>query len=394
MMIRAMSPPCCCSPIWKELLHHPRQARALVYRAETLDPGNAEARELDNSLRSDSQPTLHTSASYAREIGTGITGNDLLGEDLNTFGYEVTWGSTLLPRSESYLSMYYLPSQSPNGGIQGAVGPSQLLYRQTTFVTPQLTVRGGVGLARFGPGEIAGIPTQEEPITTAGSRPLGFVNLSYASSKKLSVDLTAARSAVTYTPTAVRLGVMEDRLSAGLDYHFDSKTDLRLEPFATDDFTISYSHVFGLAGSAPAQFHEVDHNRALGASLTFDRKLFHKSAIAVDVGYAGLAYGLAGGAERPYLGMFNPGFYQRQYLTTHIAGRIRGRLGYDFSSGAGIQQVEHGAPIKPALLLNPAITLKASPRLSLALGYTHYDSSQSLGTLRGNAVRLTSDWKF
>ncbi len=122
-------------------------------------------------------------------------------------------------------------------------------------------MRGGVGLARFGPGELPGIPTQELPITSAGIRPLGFVGLSYALRKKLTVDLTAARAAITYTPTAVRLGVMEDRLSAGLDYRFNSNTDLRLEPFVTDDFTISYSHVFGLAGSTPAQVNEVDHNR-------------------------------------------------------------------------------------------------------------------------------------
>jgi tetratricopeptide (TPR) repeat protein len=372
-------------------LHHTRQARALLDRAETLDPRNPEARELENSLRSESRPTLHTSASFAREIGSGSPSSS---EDLSAFGYETTWGFFSLPRSESYLSLAYLPSQSPSGGIQGAVGPSQIFYHQTTYVTPQLTLRGGVGLARFGPGELAGIPTQEQPITSAGTRPLGFVSFSYALRKKLTVDLTAARAAMTYTPTAVRLGVMEDRLSAGLDYRFNSSTDLRLEPFVTDDSTVSYGHVIGLAGSTPAQVNEADHNRGGGASLTFDRKLFHKPTVAVDLGYAGLAYGLAGGMEKPYLGFFNPGFYQRHYLTTHVVGKIRGPLGFGFSAGAGVQQVEHGAPIKPALLLNPAFTLKASPRLSLTLGYTYYDSSQSLGTLRGNAVRLSTDWKF
>ena len=69
--------------------------------------------------------------------------------------------------------------------------------------------------------------------------------------RKLTVDLTAARAAITYTPTAVRLGVMEDRLSAGLDYRFNSNTDLRLEPFVTDDFTIPYGHVIGFVGSTP-----------------------------------------------------------------------------------------------------------------------------------------------
>jgi hypothetical protein len=50
--------------------------------------------------------------------------------------------------------------------------------------------------------------------------------------------------------------------------------------------------------------------------------------------------------------------------------------------------------VQPALLLNPALTVKTSPRVQLSVGYTYYDSSQSLGTLRGNAVRLSTDWKF
>ncbi|MGD0223342.1 MAG: tetratricopeptide repeat protein [Terriglobia bacterium] len=372
-------------------LHDARRARALLYRAETAAPRNEEEGDLDNSLRNDAHPTLHTSASWARETGSGSSPNT---EDLTAFGYENTWGFFALPRSESYVSLAYLPSQSPSGGIQGAVGPSQAFYHQTTYLTPHLTVRGGVGLARFGPGELTSIPDQEQPITSAGIRPLGFVGSSYAPNRKLTVDLTATRAAITYTPTAVRLGVMEDRLSAGLDYRFNSNTDLRLEPFATDDFTISYAHVFGLARSAPAQFREADHNRAAGTSVTLNRKLLHRSKVALDLGYAGLAYGLAGGAQRPYLGIFNPGFYQRHYLTTHVAGKIHGPLGYDFSTGSGIQQVEHGAPIKPALLFSPAFTLKVSPRLSLTLGYTHYDSSQALGTLSGNAVRLSTDYRF
>jgi hypothetical protein len=261
-------------------------------------------------------------------------------------------------------------------------------------VTPQLTVRAGVGLARFGPGELVGITTQEQPIASAGTRPLGFASLSYAPRKKLSVDLTAGRAAITYTPTAVRLGVMEDRLSMGLDYRFNAKTDLRLESFLTDDSTFSYQHVIDLGGFNPVRFDAADHNRGRGATVTMDRNLFHKSTMAVDLGYDGLVYGLTGGTQKPYMGLFNPGFYQRHYLTAHLVGKIRGPLGYDFYGGAGVQQVEHGTLLKPALLLSPAFTLKASPRLSLTLGYTHYDSSQSLGTLRGNAVRLSTDWRF
>jgi tetratricopeptide (TPR) repeat protein len=372
-------------------LHHTRQAHALLDRIEALDLGNSDARELGISLYDDSRPTLHSSAAFAREI---TSGNSSSAEDLSTFGYENTWGFVALPRSESHLSLAYLPSQSPSGGIQGAVGPSQIFYRQTTYVTPHLTVRSGVGLVRFGPGGLAGIPTQQQPITSAGTRPLGFGDLSYALSKKFIVDFAVARNAITYTPVATRLGVMEDRLSMGLDYRFDAKTDLRLEPFANEDSTASYGHVVDLGGSNPTLSNRSDHNRGAGASLTFDRKVLHRPTVAVDLGYEGLAYGYSGGGGRPYLGFFNPSFYQRHYLTTHVVGKIRGPLGFDFSSGTGMQQVERATPLRPALLLSPALTLKASHRLMLYLGYTHYNSAESLGTLRGNAVRISTDWRF
>jgi len=367
-------------------LHNAPRARALLERLEVLDPRNPEVRGLENGLRSDSRPTLHTSASFAREIASGFPSSS---ESLSAFGAEATWGFSTLPRSESYLTLAYLPSQSPNGGIQGAAGPSEFFYRQTTYVFPQLTVRSGWGLARFGPGDLAGIPTQEQLIPSARMRPMGFVSLSYALRKKLTMDLAAGRSAVTCTPTAVRLGVMEDRFSAALDYRFDAKTDLRVERFASDDSTVSYPHPVGL--DLPSSM-RADQAHSQGTSFTLDRQVFRRSGLAVDLGYTGLTYGFS--SLRPYLGMFTPGFYQRQYLTTHVTGKIRGPLGYDFSGGAGIQQIEHGGPKKPALLLSPAFTLTTSARLSLTMGYTYYDNSQSLGTLRGDAVRLSTDWKF
>jgi tetratricopeptide (TPR) repeat protein len=372
-------------------LHNPKRARVLLYRAERLDPHSVEGRELENSLRNDSRPTFHTSMSFAREEGSGSPSS---AEDLTSFGYESTWGLSLLPRSESYLSVAYLPSQSPSGGIEGAAGPSELFYRQTSHLTPQMSLRCGIGLARFGPGESLVIPSQQQPITAVGMRPLGFAGMTYRLRTKLTIDLTARRNAVTYTPTAVRLGVVLDQLSLGWDYRFNRKTDLRFEPYFADYSTTSYNHITGLAGDRPAGVDESDHYRTGGASVALYRTLFQKSATTVDLGYSGLAFEFLGGSQRPYLGFFNPGFYQRHYLTTHFLGRIHGPLGYDFSGGAGIQQVERGSPLKLALLLSPAFTLKASPRLWLSLGYTHYNSAQSLGSLSGNAVRLSTDWKF
>ena len=368
-------------------VHDTRQCRALLNRLEALDPRNPEVQDLENSLHSDAQPTLHTSASFAREIATGSPSG---AEDLSMMGYETTWGFSTVPRSQSFLSLAYLPSQSPSGGIEGAVGPSEFYYHQNTYLTPQLTLRSGWGVARFGPGDSAGIPTQSQPILAAGMRLLGFGGFTYQWRKKLTVDFSAAHTPITYTPTAVRLGVMEGRLAAGLDYHFNARTDLRLDPFVTDDFTIAYHHEIGLVTSPTAI---ADHNRFRGASVSFDRKVFHWSSVNLDLGYSGIAYQLAGN-EKPYLGIFNPSFYQRHYLTTHVVGKIYGPLGYDFSVGGGIQQIEDNTPLKPALLLNPAFTLKTSSRLSLRLGYTYYNNSLALGVLRGNAVQLSTDCKF
>ena len=372
-------------------MHNRGQAREVLDRVETADPGNPEAGELGARLRDDSRPTLHTAASYAREIGSGDPSGS---EDLTAFGYDTTLGFFTLPRTDSYVSVSYLPSESPSGGIEGAVGPAQILYRQTTYLSPQFTARGGIGLVRFGPGELVGIPTQAEPITSAGNRLLGFGSIRYAPKKNLILDITAARAGITYTPTAVRLGVMQDLFSAKVDYHFCPKTDLSLEPFVAEYSTISYEHAVGVAGTNPAEVKEADSSRDAGITMTFERSLIRKSNISLDIGYAGFAYRLIGGMDNPYMGFFNPGFYQRHYLTSHVSGRVHGPLGYDISLGAGVQQIEHATPFKPALLFSPQFTLRASPRLSLTLGYTHYDSAQSLGALRGNAVRLTTDWRF
>ena len=180
------------------------------------------------------------------------TGNAIDAEDLTTFAYESTWRMVALPRTESFVSLAYLPSQSPSGGLQGAVAPAEIFYHQTTYLAPYLTIRSGVGLVRFGPGDMVGIPTQTLPITSAGARPLGFGDIGYEVSRKLTVDFAVARNAITYTPVSTRLGVMEDRVSLGIDYRYDAKTEVRLEPYANEAFTASYGHVEDLGGSSPA----------------------------------------------------------------------------------------------------------------------------------------------
>jgi hypothetical protein len=46
------------------------------------------------------------------------------------------------------------------------------------------------------------------------------------------------------------------------------------------------------------------------------------------------------------------------------------------------------------LTLSPALTQQVSPRLWLRLQYTPYDSAPGLGKLSGNAILLSTDYKF
>jgi hypothetical protein len=94
------------------------------------------------------------------------------------------------------------------------------------------------------------------------------------------------------------------------------------------------------------------------------------------------------------MGFFTPSFYQRQLLTTRLQGKLWNRWGMTFSGGIGLQQVDQGQPLTRALTLSPAFKLRVSPRLSLRLGYTHYDSAPGLGNVSGNAILLSTDYKF
>lgn len=376
--------------------HNRRATLTLLDQAARLSPNNPEVVAMRNRVREESAVSVHTSASFAREIGpSGRFGSPrgFIDEDLRAFSYGIRFEFSRLPRTDSYLSLNYLPSESPLGGIRGAVGPGEFLYRQTTRLSPRLTLRGGAGLVRFGPGKSRDLPGQPEPVPTATLSPLALAGFSLAPTKKLSFDLNATRSAITYTPTAVRLGVMENRLDGGLNFFFTPRTELHLGYFYGYYLSQRFDHVSFVNGRRLAT-RKADHDQGQGGSALFNRNVIRSDRLTFDVGYAGLAYGYIGRRGNVFLGFFNPRFYQRHLATVHVSGKLWGPLGYDFSGGVGVQQVEQGQALTRALILSPAFTLKASSRLSLTAGYTHYNSAQSLGTLRGKAVRLSTDWKF
>jgi len=139
---------------------------------------------------------------------------------------------------------------------------------------------------------------------------------------------------------------------------------------------------------------KADRDHARGGSVVLNREILRHRHFVFHAGYSGVAYGFKGARQHVFLGFFNPGFYQRHLLTTRVHGNLRGPLAYDFSAAFGLQQVNRHQALQRATILSPALTFRASRTVSLTLGYTHYNAAQSLGVVSGNAVKLSSDFKF
>lgn len=388
-----------------------RMTLELLDRAEKLSPGNADVTEMKERVRNESKVTVRMAASYAREIGPPTRclrpeGCGLLDlhEDLRTFSYGTTVMFSFLPRTDSYFTSLLLPSNSPlardtqgrgvPSGISGVVGPAEFLYRQTTRLTPRWTLRGGGGLARFGPGEFVNFPGQPEQITSATTRPLAMGGLSFAPGKNFSIDLDGSRSPVTATPTSARFGVMETRAHAALNFFFTPRTELHVEWYYGYYASQHYDHV-SFVNRNRLVVNRADHARLNGASVVFDHRFLQRDRISLDLGYTGVAFGHTGlGGEHAFMGFFDPERYSRNMATIQVAGKIFGPLSYDFSGAVGIQQADRGRPIKRGVNIGPSLIVKVTRRLSLTVGYTHYNTAQALGALRGNAVRVSTDWRI
>lgn len=382
-------------------LGHQKSALKFVRMASRLSPGNPEAAELRAQIHHGSAVTLHTSASYAREVtfrdpfvtnrGFQMPGRPL--EDLNSYSAVMKVGFAFLPRSSSYVSIASMPSNSPMGGIQGAVAPAEVLYGQTTQISKPLILRGGLGLVRMGPGEFAGVAGQMQPLETLGITPIGFLGYSFLPNQKLRFDLTASRAAITYTPTSVRFGARRTRIEAGLRYAFNSRTTLDAILYHEKDFSALYDQMRSdLGGTTLLERNGRDNGN--GGSLVFTRNLIRGERFSLDAGYSGLAFGYAGERRGVFMGFFNPLFYQQHLATSHFYGRFWGPVGYGLIADFGVQQADEAAPFTRAIKIGPRLSFRLSPRISLNLGYLHYDFAQSLGSIKGNVVQLSTDWRF
>lgn len=379
---------------------HLYRAHMLLNRAERLSPHNPEADELREKVRDQSSTVLHTTVGFTREIGDpGYPGAapSPIDEDLRSSTYASTLDFTALPQSHSSFTWNSLPTESPSGIIAGAVAPSEFLYRQTTRLTSMVTLRGGVGIQSFGPGVPVDLPNSAGPQPGATATPVGFIGGTLAPSSHLSFDFTRTRAGITYTPLAVSLGVVSSRTEGGVNITFDPRTDLHLTYFREHLSTEPYEQLTGRANAGPSGSTTIDvsdQENGSGGAMTFNHRVVDRERFAFDAGYSMTMFGYDGPRRGVYLGFFAPNFYERELFNTRLTGHFTGRFGYDFSQGVGVQQVGYHQPLKEAVQVNPALTFKAAPYLTMNVGYTHYDSAQSLGIVRGNGVRLGIDYRL
>ena len=388
--------------------HHRRKTLQLLKQAEKLSPGTPQVASLRNQVLSESRVTLSTTVAFAREIGPPSQANGRTGlpnEDLRTYTYGTTIGMSLFPRTNSYITFTSVPTDSPPGperdsfgnqiptGITGATAPYDLLYWQSTRFSRRFTVRGGAGFVRFGPGDLVSVPSQTVPVNGAMQRPVGLAGVSFGFTTKLTLDLDATKSAITYTPVSTRLGVIRDRLQGRINYFFNPQTQFHLAYWYGHFSSEDYTHTVVVNGVSRS-YVQADHDEGQGGSIIFDRQILHSPGFSLDVGYEGYIFGFAGQGRNVFLGFFNPSFYQRHELVPRVYGSLWGPLGYDFSGGIGIQQTGLGEAITRAWNVSPNLSVRASRHLRLIFGYTHYNTAQSLGPLRGNEVRFGTQWQY
>jgi tetratricopeptide (TPR) repeat protein len=385
-----------------------RQAKALVDRARQDAPASAEVGEMQQTLSREALATIHTSSTYAREVGPltsyfspqGVLNFRIPNEDLNAYSNAVTIGLPLLfPHSQSYFSFASMPSNSPRGVIRGAVAPSEFEYRQSTDLAPFLTLRGGIGIERFGPGNGVIIPNITFPTRPATFVPItefagvGYGGFTLRPTSRLSLDLDISRDGVAYTPLTVRFGVIQVRKQVGLNYQADHRDQVHIT-YYHDNFN---SSLFDRVSNFNSQFvglgpYGVD--KATGGTLDYDRTLIQSTNFSLDGGYSGEAFGYTGPSRGVYMGFFNPAFYQRHFAVVNGQGRLWGPLSFSFGAGFGLQQLGNQQPLIAAYQLNPNLKIQVNSRFSITLGYIRYNFGQSLGPLTGNAVQISTDSKF
>ncbi len=381
-------------------LHQRKAALAVLDQASALSPDNEEVKQVRSQLGAQPSVSLQTFGYYAREValsnpvlapsGALMPGATL--EDLNTYGGSTRISFNALPQTSSYVLADVTPTNSPAGGIRGAAAPEEVLYGQATRLSRRVTVRGGFGVARMGPGEIFEVAQPPVAVRSVGMTPVGYIGASLLLTSKLVADLTASRSAITYTPTTARFGARMTRLEAGARYDFDSRTQLGLTFFHERDVSSVYDQTINGLGAALLEPNGRDSGS--GATLALKRTVLRAGGSSLALGYDGLAMGYAGERRGVFMGFFNPIFYQRHFIAAEAGGHLWKRLGYDLTAAIGVQQTGEDEPFTRAEQFGPGLTVGLGERSSLSLRYVHYNFAQSLGSLVGNAVEFSTNYRF
>ncbi|MGH9432896.1 MAG: tetratricopeptide repeat protein [Terriglobia bacterium] len=351
-----------------------QQAEALVARASQIAPGDAEVGEMQQTLRQESAVTLHTSSTYAREVGPltdyfspqGVLIKRIPNEDLNTYSNAALIGFPLFPRSQSSISMASMPSNSPYGGIRGAVGPAEFEYRQSTEVASFLTLRGGIGFERFGPPYSVALPSQNPTFPTritsvpvTAVTPVGYGGFTVRPTPQLSLDFAISRDGVAYTPLTVRFGVIQARKLIGLHYKADRSDQVHLT-YYKDAYRSALWYRANPSNSEKPTLSANGVDQATGGTLDYDHTLIQSERFSLGAGYSGETFGYTGPHRGVYMGFFNPTFYQRHFAVARSQGHIWGPLSYKFAGGYGLQQLAHHQPFIPAYQVNPSLAIRVN----------------------------------
>lgn len=379
-------------------------------------------------------------------------------EDLRMFSFSTTVRASLLPRVDSYFTLAGMPTNVPPSPWRDAQGnristvnsggaePAFFMTRQDWRISRLLTLRGGAGIARLGPVEIDRLPQlgpslaalnnfygqavltalkiYPELASTVSLAPMLFGGATFTAQKRLRLNFGVTRSpAIEFPfPYVMQRGLKETRIDAGLDLGPWQRTEVHfnyfLAHYATEPLTqveIINEKVAVQTNSVPCFMGTqislspytqtclsghtvvsvgVDADRGQGATMDLNRNFLRSDWLSLDAGYSGLIEGFAGYRQGVFLGFFNPGYYREDLVTARVRGKLGGPLGYDFSAGVGDQVIEHGNPLTLAAVLSPGLTLKLSPNHALTLRYTHYNTAQTLGALRGNSVQISTDWRM
>jgi Flp pilus assembly protein TadD len=367
-------------------------ARRLLQRAALLKPGDPEVTKLRNEMSWKSSVRVQTSASYTREISQFSSFQTI--EDMSTYGSSTRVSLDFLPHSSSYILSAFVPVNSPLGGSLGQAAPLEFLYGQATRVSNRLVIRGGLGATRLGPGYEFSVGNPVTLARTLSVAPAGYAGWTLNLTHRFSFDAAWAHSAVISTPIAARFGVTRTRLSGALSYRSGARTRLRASFFHDQLFSSVYHGAYDV--HSPGELASNGSDVANGGRLDFTQSLIRSRHFSFDAGYSGLGFGYAGQARGRgvFMGVFNPPFYQSHFFTTRCYGALWRRLRYDLIADFGGQQIGEGQPFSPAYRVGPGLIFEVDHNLAIKASYLHYNFMQSLGKTLGNAVQISTDYRF